>query len=251
MVSTLGVGSASERPPGPQEALKLSQAAIGREIGDYSFRDGTGQVVRLREFRGRPLVLALVYTACSNACPLILRSANAALETAWGTLGADRMSAIAIGFDSVHDSPERLREFAAQQGLSSKKWKFLGADAETIRKLANDVGFVFYLSPKGFDHLAQITVVDAEGRIYRQVYGDTFEAPRLVEPLRDLVRGGWSEPVSLDDLLTRVRLFCTLYDPVSGRYRVSYALFFEMFVAGCAVVGLLWFLFRNWRRPTG
>ena len=43
--------------------------------------------------------------------------------------------------------------------------------------------------PRGFDHLAQTTVIDAHGRIYRQVYGDAFAVPALVEPLKDLALG--------------------------------------------------------------
>jgi protein SCO1/2 len=45
-------------------ALKESQAAIGREAGDYTLRDSEGRTVRLAELRGKPLVVHFVYTGC-------------------------------------------------------------------------------------------------------------------------------------------------------------------------------------------
>ena len=56
-------------------------------------------------------------------------------------------------------------------------------------RLANNLGFLYFASAKGFDHLMQTTVVDANGKIYRQVYGMTFDTPLLVEPLKELVLG--------------------------------------------------------------
>jgi protein SCO1/2 len=91
--------------------------------------------------------------------------------------------------------------------------------------LTETLGFVYFPSAKGFDHLTQTSVVDAEGRIYRQVYGETFEAPFLVEPLKDLVFGRRSDYTSVDGLINRLKLFCTLYDPAAGRYRFDYSVF--------------------------
>ena len=59
--------------------------------------------------------------------------------------------------------------------------------------------------------------------MYRQIYGGVFEAPALVEPLKDLVYGRRSDWASLEGLINRVRLFCTLYDPRTGGYRFDYS----------------------------
>ena len=57
------------------------------------------------------------------------------------------------------------------------------------RALAADVGFSYVRSPRGFDHVTQTTVVDASGKVYRQIYGDAFPTPALVEPLKELIYG--------------------------------------------------------------
>ena len=46
-------------------ALKESQAAIGRQVGNYLLRDSEGRTVRLQDLRGKPLVVNFVYTGCS------------------------------------------------------------------------------------------------------------------------------------------------------------------------------------------
>jgi len=43
-----------------QLALKESQAAIGRQVGAYAFRDTQGRTVRLSDLRGKPLVVNFV-----------------------------------------------------------------------------------------------------------------------------------------------------------------------------------------------
>ncbi len=37
--------------------------------------------------------------------------------------------------------------------------------------------------------MTQVTIVDADGVIYRQVYGENFDLPMLVQPLKELLSG--------------------------------------------------------------
>src|SRR5688500_19964346 len=50
-------------------ALKESQAAIGRQVGDYRFLNSDGKEVRLSDLRGKPLVVHFIYTGCFQVCP--------------------------------------------------------------------------------------------------------------------------------------------------------------------------------------
>jgi protein SCO1/2 len=142
--------------------------------------------------------------------------------------------------------------FARSQGIDQPNWRFLSADKATIDKLSEELGFVYYPSPQGFDHVAQTTVVDRDGRIYRQVYGADFDVPAVVEPLKDVVFGRNSAIAGLDGLLDRIRLFCTVYDPLRDRYRFSYTIFISI-VGGALSLGAVGFVLvraviRLWRR---
>jgi protein SCO1/2 len=229
-------------------ALSVAQAAIGRELGDHTLYDSDGRRVRLADARGRPLVLNLAYTSCTSLCPTVIQTLDTAVAAAQQALGADRFAIFTVGFDSRNDTPERMRAFARAQGIERPGWRFLSADAKTIDALADEVGFVVYPAPQGFDHMALTTIVDPEGRVYRQIYGSAFEPPALVEPLKELVFARRSAWTSVDGVLNRIRLFCTLYDPRTGSYRFDYSPFIGMAIGLAALAGVAGLLLREWRR---
>jgi len=233
-----------------QQALRISQAALGNAIGNYRLREAGGAEVRIAEFRGRPLVINLIYTACAHSCPVIVQTLADAVSDAQSALGADRFNVITVGFDTAHDTAERMRSYARQQGIDLPNWRFLATDGETMRELAGQLGFSYFASAKGFDHLAQVSIIDGNGVVYRQVYGEYFDSPFLVEPLKDLVFGRGASLTSLDGLVDRLRLFCTLYDPAAQRYRFDYSVFIG-FGIGLAVLASVGFvLVRNVVRLT-
>ena len=85
----------------------------------------------------------------------------------------------------VADEFARLNKKArSQRGIDINDWHFVSASAETMRELSTDIGFSYFSSPKGFDHMIQATVLDSKGTVYRQIYGMAPDAPSLVEPLR-------------------------------------------------------------------
>ncbi len=232
----------------PEAAIAYSQAAVGRTIGDYAFLDRRGEPVRLAEFRGRPLVVNLVFTACAESCPLIVQSLARAVDVAQDALGPGSFSVVTLGFDSEYDSPERMRAYARGQGVDLPNWRFLSGDAETIDRLLGELGFLYFPSPRGFDHLAQTSVLDAEGRVYQQVYGASFDPPALVEPLKSLMFGDLGALASLEQLVERVRLFCTFYDPKRDRYSFDTSFFIMLTVGGLSLTGLGIVLVRAWLR---
>jgi len=95
--------------------------------------------------------------------------------------------------------------------------------------------------------MAQVSVVDANGTVYRQVYGDRFEPPVLVEPLKELVWGLDPDASTLDRWVENVRLFCTIYDPSTGRYRFDYSIFVAIIVGSLCLVAIAVFVVRAWR----
>ena len=217
-------------------ALNTSQKAIGNQLGDYTVTDISGQQLSLAELRGKPMVLSLIYTSCYQICPMTTRHLALMIEKARDALGHDSFSVVAIGFDSPVDTPDAMRYFAKQQGIEDSDWKLFSIGAEDVASLTRDLGFIYFPSSQGFDHLIQATVIDGEGQIYRQVYGQVFDLPLLVEPLKDLVLGRpQPSQTFISDLVNKVRFFCTTYDPVRDAYYFDYSLFIMLF-AGASII---------------
>lgn len=229
-------------------ALRVSQAAIGRRLGDYRFTDSDGTPVALAQFRGKPIVVSLIYTSCAHVCPTITQTLARSVALARAALGEASFTVLTVGFDSAVDTPAQLRRYAAERGvLGTPGWHFLATDAATMQRLAGDLGFIYYASPKGYDHLSQTTIVDATGVVYRQVYGERYALPTLVEPLKQLVYGTRANASSLDGILNGVRLFCTVFDPASGRYTFDYSLPLAVLVGLASLGAVAVFIVRAWR----
>jgi len=240
--------STAQESPDYDRALKTSQGAIGRPIGDYVLQDRLRREVKLSSYLGKPLVVSFVYTSCSQACPVTTQFLAKAVKAARKALGADAFIVVTVGFNQPFDSPDAMAAFARQNGISDPNWEFLSPDHKIVGDLTRDFGFTYYATPKGFDHIAQLTVVDPKGTVYRQIYGESFELPMLVGPLKELLSGQATRSGGLEAVWTKVKLFCTVYDPGTGGYRISYSLFVEIFTGASVLVGVAWFLIRERRK---
>ena len=231
----------------PERALQTSQAAVGNRIGDYELTDHLGAPVRLRaDHEGRPLVISMIFTSCHHVCPATTKHLATAVDVAREALGADSFDVVTIGFDTAHDTPDAMGAFARRQGVSQVGWRFLSASPETIEQLSGDLGFIFFPTARGFDHLNQSTIINRDGVVYSQVYGVTFELPWLVEPLKELV---FNRPGSAGHLVAglvdRIKLFCTVFDPTTGRYRFDNSLFVRAAAGLLFILGVLFYLIRE------
>jgi len=218
-------------------ALSISQEAIGNQLGNYTVTDIHGRQINLAELRGKPMVLSLIFTSCYQICPMSTRHLAKVVGKARAALGHDSFTAVVIGFDTPVDTPEAMRYFGEQQGIADADWKLFSISAADVDKLTHDVGLVYFPSARGFDHIIQATVIDAEGRVYRQVYGQVFDTPLLVEPLKDLVLGRpQPSQTFISDLVNKIRFFCTTYDPVRDGYYFDYSLFVGLFIGASIII---------------
>lgn len=239
-----GSGAASLAP---EHALSISQAAIGNRLGDYTFRDSRGGSIGLAQLRGKPLLISFVYTGCFQVCPTTTRTLGRAVEAAMGVLGTDAFNVASVGFNQPFDGPDAMRAFASQQGIHLPNWHFLSPDADTLRRLVADVGFRYAPVTGGFDHVTQVTVVDARGVVAAQLYGERLSLSALVEAIEMAARGERAAPEDALGLLERIRILCTYYDPVSGQYRFKYAIALELAGGLTGIVLLALFVGQRWR----
>ena len=232
------------------EALARSAGALGNALPTLNFTDSYGEPRTLVSFRGKPLIVSLVYTGCADACPAIIENLYPAITLAQKTLGKESFQTVTVGFDTQHDTPERMRSFARSRGVSLPNWHFLAGDKATVDRLSKAIGFEIVPSAGGFDHMAQITLVDAKGKIYRHVYGGAFSPQAIVDPLMDMVYGRERPLASLEALIDRVKLFCTVYNPNTGRYYFNYSMFIGLGIGcACLLLVLAW-LIREFKRAS-
>ena len=192
------------------DALELSQNAIGRTLESHVLRDTDGQSFDLSILRGKPLIVSMIYTSCHHVCPTITKNLATAVDIAREALGDDAFFVVTVGFDWAVDTPDRMRLYASERRIDVPGWYVLAGDAGSIDDLSENLGFRFFPSAKGFDHLTQTTIVDADGVIYRQVYGVDIEPQPVVEPLKELVFDTPRDAGLVDHWVDTFLLFCTV-----------------------------------------
>ncbi len=253
MLLATKAGASTPDPQAPvfdtRIALESSQAAIGRRLApEIAFIDQDNRLRTLSEFRGHPLIISPVYTSCFGVCPTTTTYLRKVANMALAVLGPGSFSVLTIGFDTANDTPGRMREFASARGPFPPDWVFGAADAATTRALMQEIGFTYAPSPRGFDHMIQATILDGEGVVYRQVYGQEFEPPQLVDPLKRLALGQRAREDTLGAMIEGVRLFCTVFDPKSGRYLFDWSIVLSALIGVMCFTGVGVFLWRSWRR---
>jgi len=234
-------------------ALAASQAVIDGRLESFTLLARDGHPVELAELADRPLLVSVVYTACVHACSVTTHYLKRAVAQAESALGADAFRVVTIGFDVPVDSPESMREFAARHSIDHPGWHFLSMrDPAAMARLLDQLGFSYAPSARGYDHVVQLSLVDASLTLRRQVYGETFDLPLLIEPLKDMV---WGRPLAgqgfWSRLVDRVRLLCTVYDEHGGRYVFDYSMFISLLIGALVVGSVLAWLLREAGRLRG
>jgi protein SCO1/2 len=231
-----------------RRALQDSQAAIGRQVAAYRFTDSQGRRLSAADLRGKPLVVHFIYTGCFQVCPATTQFLAGAVKAAERTLGPGTFRVATVGFNLPFDEPAAMRAFGRKFGVGSADWLLLTPEAGELAQLTRDFGFTYEATTAGFDHLLQVTIVDAEGRIYRQVYGDSFDPPLFVGPLLELVKNAPVERPTVVAVLEKVKLLCTVYDPAAGRYRLNYVVVIELLVGASVMLAGIGFVGWEWRK---
>ena len=246
----LGAASAAGVPKlDERQAISDGLAVVGSVPPDFRLLDRREGPVDLSTYRGKPLLVSFIYTGCSTFCPAQTVALHQAVKGLDRMLGPHQFNVVSIGFNQPMDSPLAMRAFAAQLGVDYPNWEFLSPSHDQVSALTRAFGFSYVQTPEGFDHVVGVTVVDAEGRIHSQVWGDRLTAEALGVPLRQLLLNA---PIagtlpSLEELIDRVIILCTVYDPETGEYRYDWTLVFQI-VGGLAfflTVGV--YLWHEWR----
>ena len=137
-------------------------------------------------YEGRPVVLAMVYTTCTTACPLTVADLKR-IESALSPEARGRVWFALFSLDSERDRPEVLKKFASARSLDPSRWRLYHGDRAAVRELAMVLGVRYKKDARGdFDHSNVISILDAEGVIRHQQVGlgqEPTESASLLESL--------------------------------------------------------------------
>ncbi len=139
--------------------------------------------IEFKDLQGEPLVVVMIYTSCRTACPRLVADMRG-IEAGVASKNTTGIKYILVSIDPKNDTPEKLKEFAKENGMDGPQWLFLQGTEDGVRDFANILAVKYKeISPMDFSHSNIISVFDKKGVLRYQKEGLGLENKEIVEQI--------------------------------------------------------------------
>lgn len=181
------------------ELMYLEINGERKKVPEFSFVDQNGDTITNEHYLGKVYVAEFFFTTCPSICPKM----NKNLVQIQNTFeDFENFGVASFTITPSIDTPEVLKQYADNYGITNPNWHLMTGDKEKIYDLANQ-GFNIYVGENleaegGFEHSGNFALVDQKGFIrsrpdnygnpmifYRGVLGEN-ETPDQDEPEQEI-----------------------------------------------------------------
>lgn len=168
--AALAVAAACGGEPGARapSTLALAEDAAwrGPALAAFDLVERSGRRVSLEDLKGRPSVVAFIFTTCSGPCPRI----SARMRALQDRLADTSVRLVSFSVDPDTDTPQVLREYAARFGADAERWWFLTGAEGAIDAVVASVQLARAVdrdAPLGLQvsHSEKLVVLDADATV--------------------------------------------------------------------------------------
>ena len=146
------------------------------------------QSLRLGHLQGKVQVLAMMYTTCESACPIIV-SLMQRMQAALPPELRPHVGFVLVSFDPARDTPAVLRAYSAKMHLDPASWSLLCGPLDDVLELAMLLGIRYRRDQSGgFMHSNVITVLNQAGEIVHRHEGLQQDIASTLEAMRRAVQ---------------------------------------------------------------
>jgi protein SCO1/2 len=186
-ILTAGLVSAGEKPPCCREnapATPLADKSLYQLESIWT--SDVGKDIKLGVLRGRPQIVAMFFTTCEYACPIIVENMKS-IEKAMPENLRGQVDFLLVSFDVERDTVEALKTYRAKKELATARWTLLRGKEDDVRELAALLGINYQRDARGqFSHSNTISVLNADGELVFQQTGlnkDSKETVAAIEKM--------------------------------------------------------------------
>lgn len=151
---------------------------------DATWTNQRGIEMQLAELQGRPVMMAMVFTNCRYACPIIVHDMKR-IERELPQELADDIHLVLVSLDPERDDPEALALFARAYGLDDDRWTLLQGDAGDVRMLAATLGVRYKKEADGqYSHTNLVALLDDRGELLHREINPGGGSTSMIAALR-------------------------------------------------------------------
>lgn len=187
---------------------------------DLMFLNENGDSVKLGDLIKKPTILSLVYFRCPGICSPLLSGLVEVVEKIDEKPGED-YQLLTISFDptdnpamAVKKKNNYLKSFNID--FPEEQWHFLTGDSAAIYAITKAVGFKYKQTGDDFVHPGLVTMLGADGKITRYLFGISFLPFDVKMALLEAAQGRTGPTIN------KVLLYCFSYDPTGKQYAFNF-----------------------------
>lgn len=154
---------------------------------DSKWVDQEGKEFELKDLRGTPTILSMVYLKCKYICPAVISEVQD-LESELSKDIKKSFQIVLVSFDPDRDTPESMKKYATEdRRLDLSRWRLVtNKDESKIRELAVATNFKYQKDDKGeFTHSYMILMLDQNGVIKARLDGANLDHKPMLKAIKE------------------------------------------------------------------
>ncbi|MEC3905793.1 SCO family protein [Tamlana sp. 2201CG12-4] len=135
-----------------------------KKVPAFSFTNQEGKTITNKDYEGKVYVIEFFFTTCPTICPRMSKNLVQIQNT---FKDFQDFGVASFTINPEHDTPQVLKAYAEQYGITNPNWHLMTGAKETIYKLSNE-GFNLYAAEEedvagGFEHSGNFALIDKNG----------------------------------------------------------------------------------------
>ena len=167
---------------------------IGADVPDFQLRNQDDEPIRLRQFKGRAVILTFIYTRCPlpDFCPLMMKHFDAInrLLASRPDL-ADRVHLVGVSVDPEYDTPAVLKAYGKAFVTGRDPFERLdlatGAPGD-IRSMATYFGLTYSQDSAQITHTLSTAIIGVDGRIVALLPSNSWRPSEALDAVETHLR---------------------------------------------------------------
>ncbi|EGV42671.1 SCO family protein [Bizionia argentinensis JUB59] len=149
-----------------------------KKVPSFSFTNQDGETITEKDYEGKVYVVEFFFTTCPTICPRMNKNL---VQIQNKFEGYENFGVASFTIMPKTDTPEVLKAYAEEYGITNPNWNLLTGDQDAIFELAN-IGFNIFVGEEeteeaGFEHSGNFALIDKNGFVRSRQ--DHFGNPKI------------------------------------------------------------------------
>lgn len=149
-----------------------------------NWTDQNNKVHILEDFKGKVLIVTMIYTQCEASCPRMVSDVRSIHDS----LQHENIQYVFVSMDPEKDTPEKLKAYAVENKMDFPEYTFLQGNLDDVREFSTVLNVKYKrTSEKDFSHSNLISVFDKDGLVQFQQEGLGVDNTKLRSKVKELL----------------------------------------------------------------